>query len=205
MFVRRSISARRWVLGTLSLVRCHTATGYLLFWCTLVPTHFIVSVCCPWPCVQTGIPVLGVVENMSGLRQPLPSFKFFSPSGTDITSAVLQAAAAAAAAADADAGSGSSAEPGSRGSGSPGEVMAETAVFHVSGGGAAGMAADMQVPYLGSVPLDSALSRAGEEGRSVFDSAGSANSSSGPALQAIINKLLVATGGQQSVAANGTK
>ncbi|KAL4858294.1 Cytosolic Fe-S cluster assembly factor [Chlorella vulgaris] len=156
-------------------------------------------------CKKTGIPVLGVVENMSGLRQPLTSFKVFSPSGTDITSAVLQAAAAAAADADADAGSGSSAEPGSRGSGSPGEVMAETAVFHVSGGGAAGMAADMQVPYLGSVPLDSALSRAGEEGRSVFDSAGSANSSSGPALQAIINKLLVATGGQQSVAANGTK
>jgi hypothetical protein len=34
--------------------------------------------------------VLGVVENMSGLRQPLPAFRFLSASGKDITEAVLQ-------------------------------------------------------------------------------------------------------------------
>ena len=45
---------------------------------------------------QTGIPVLGVVENMSGLRQPLAAFKFYGPDGADISEAVLAAAAAAA-------------------------------------------------------------------------------------------------------------
>ena len=48
------------------------------------------------------------------------------------------------------------------------DVVAATDVFHVSGGGAAAMAADMGVPFLGRVPLDAALSRAGEEGRSAF-------------------------------------
>ena len=57
---------------------------------------------CPWPPAapcpgpQTGIPVLGVVENMSGLRQPLSAFKFYSPTGDDITAAVLASASAAA-------------------------------------------------------------------------------------------------------------
>ena len=46
--------------------------------------------------------------------------------------------------------------------------MASTDVFHPSGGGAEAMAADMGVPFLGRVPLDAALSRAAEEGRSAF-------------------------------------
>jgi hypothetical protein len=133
------------------------------------------------PLTQTGIPVLGVVENMSGLRQPLSSFKFYAPGGQDITPAVLSAASAAAAA-----------MPGGGGD-AGGEVVAETAVFHASGGGATAMAADMGVPFLGAVPLDAALSRAGEEGRSVFEAAGA--SSAAPALQAVIDKLLAATGG----------
>ena len=49
--------------------------------------------------------------------------------------------------------------------------MASTDVFHPSGGGAAAMAADMGVPFLGRVPLDAALSRAAEEGRSAFAAA----------------------------------
>ncbi len=57
-----------------------------------------------------------------------------------------------------------------------------------------------QVPFLGSVPLDPALSRAGEEGRSVFDSAAGSSGSSAPALQAIIDKLLAATGGSNGPA-----
>ena len=40
--------------------------------------------------LQTGIPVLGVVENMSGLRQALPAFRFLTPAGKDITEALLQ-------------------------------------------------------------------------------------------------------------------
>ena len=119
---------------------------------------------------------------MSGLRQPLPSFKFYGPSGEDITAAVL---AAAAAAVGGRGGGGGGATPGQASS-----IVAETPVFHASGGGAARMAADMGVPFLGAVPLDGALSRAGEEGRSVFEAA--AGSSSAPALQAVIDKLLAA-------------
>ncbi|KAL4457368.1 hypothetical protein ABPG75_012233 [Micractinium tetrahymenae] len=146
-------------------------------------------------CKKTGIPVLGVVENMSGLRQPLSSFKFYGPAGEDITAAVLAAVAAAAGSSGGGSGGG-----GANGGGEPGpagaaaaaasSIMAETPVFHASGGGAARMAADMGVPFLGAVPLDGALSRAGEEGRSVFEAA--AGSSSAPALQAVIDKLLVA-------------
>ncbi len=51
------------------------------------------------------------------------------------------------------------------------DVVASTDVFHPSGGGAAAMAADMGVPFLGRVPLDAALSRAAEEGRSAFTAA----------------------------------
>ncbi len=44
--------------------------------------------------MQVGIPVLGVVENMSGLSQQLHKFKFFttSPDGAqqDVTQQVLQ-------------------------------------------------------------------------------------------------------------------
>jgi hypothetical protein len=87
--------------------------------------------------LQTGIHVLGVVENMSGLRQPMSSFQFFGPGGEDITTAVLAAAGAVA-------GAGSSGSGGDGSSSSSG-IWAETSVFHASGGGAQAMAADMQV------------------------------------------------------------
>lgn len=76
------------------------------------------------------------------------------------------------------------------------------------------MAESMGVPFLGKVPLDPALSRAAEEGRSVFEDApnipqqqdGSAPSglqqvamaASAPALQAIIDQLLTAFGSPQA-------
>lgn len=44
--------------------------------------------------VQVGIPVLGVVENMSGLSQQVQHFKFFKPSSDgsqqDVTEQVLK-------------------------------------------------------------------------------------------------------------------
>ena len=122
--------------------------------------------------LQTGILVLGVVENMSGLRQPLPAFKFYGPAGEDITAAVLEAAGAAA------------------GGGDSAGITAETEVFHTSGGGAAGMAADMGVPFLGRVPMDGELSRAAEEGRSVFE--GGRAAACTPALRRIIDGLMAA-------------
>ena len=48
----------------------------------------------PFAALQVGIPILGVVENMSGLRQQLHEFKFFSTdsagSQQDVTQQVLR-------------------------------------------------------------------------------------------------------------------
>ena len=70
------------------------------------------------------------------------------------------------------------------------DVIAATDVFHASGGGAAGMAADMGVPFLGRVPLDAALSRAGEEVSIVMDSS--------PRAEVVVDKRLLLS--QASVA-----
>ncbi|GAB4823469.1 hypothetical protein N2152v2_010515 [Parachlorella kessleri] len=119
---------------------------------------------------------------------------------------VVLPAAAANVAQLADAANGTSVAAG------PGAVSAVTEVFHASGGGAERMAQDMGVPFLGRVPLDPALSRAAEEGRSVFDDPQQAQQNGGkaqagqvvpgraavaasaPALQAIIGQLLAAFG-----------
>jgi hypothetical protein len=60
------------------------------------------------------------------------------------------------------------------------DVIVSTDVFHPSGGGAAAMAADMGVPFLGRIPLDAALSRAGEEGRSAFAEATPSSNTGAP-------------------------
>lgn len=107
--------------------------------CTPAPCHAALPLLtrgAPLPLLQTGIPVLGVVENMSGLRVPLSAFRFYGPAGEDVTEAVLAAAGAAAAGPGGGDGGASSSGAG---------IVAETCVFHASGGGAARMAADMQV------------------------------------------------------------
>jgi hypothetical protein len=95
-------------------------------------------------CKKTGLPVLGVVENMSGLQTPLRNLTFKDKMGQDVTSEVLEALS-----------------PELQ------EATACCAVFAASQGGAAAMATDMGVPFLGRVPLDPELSKAAEEGLSV--------------------------------------
>jgi Mrp family chromosome partitioning ATPase len=146
-------------------------------------------------CKKTNIPVLGVVENMSGLRQPLETMVLKDSQGNDVTRKVLEALQSA--------GIGST--DGTSGTSS--SIIAETEVFWAPSGGAEAMSKELNVPFLGRVPLDAALSRAAEEGRSLFDpvvngeekeSNGSSDSSSvlsasvGP-LQAVIDKLIAAT------------
>lgn len=41
--------------------------------------------------LQVGLPVLGVVENMSGLTQPVGNLTFRDASGANVTASVLQA------------------------------------------------------------------------------------------------------------------
>jgi Mrp family chromosome partitioning ATPase len=146
-------------------------------------------------CKKTNIPVLGVVENMSGLRQPLETMKLKDARGNDVTDLVLAAI--------------QSAGIGSTNSGS-GYIIAETEVFWAPSGGAETMAKELSVPFLGKIPLDAALSRAAEEGRSLFepgaavgegeacvksnggDSSSVLSASVGP-LHAVIDKLIAAT------------
>lgn len=123
-------------------------------------------------CKKVGIPVLGVVENMSGLRQPVTGLKFTKTSDTgdvsDVTESTLNYIKANAP-----------------------ELLSLvvcTEVFDSSGGGAAKMCAEMDVPFLGKVPMDPQLCRAAEEGRSCFtDQKCSVSASS---LKRIIEKLL---------------
>lgn len=96
---------------------------------------------------QVGLNILGVVENMSGLRQPLASMRFVSQAAgdsapRDVTHELLALLK----------GSALNVE----------DIVAQSDVFKPTKGGAEHMAADMDVPFLGRVPLDPALSLAGQ-------------------------------------------
>lgn len=123
-------------------------------------------------CKKVGIPVLGVVENMSGLLQPLSNLKFknIKDDGKeeDVTQSVLEELRQHV--------------PHLQ------SLYAFSEVFYALGGGAEKMAKDMKVPFLGRVPLDPELSRAAEEGRSCFTDASCG--SSAPFLNRIIEKIL---------------
>lgn len=95
-------------------------------------------------CRKTSLPVLGVVENMSGLSTPLSNMKFVSRSGQDVSEAVLKHF--------------------------PEELrdcLATCDVFSPSKGGAERMAKSMEVPFLGRVPLDPEIGRVAEQGGSI--------------------------------------
>lgn len=102
--------------------------------------------------VQVGLNILGVVENMSGLQQPLASMRFMAqPGGGKAPRDVTQQVLALLQGSDLDVES----------------IVAQSDVFKPTKGGAEAMAADMAIPFLGRVPLDPALSLAG--GRELFD------------------------------------
>jgi len=95
-------------------------------------------------CAKQSLRVLGVVENMAPLTLPLHQLRFFesgAPGAADVTDATLAALPAAL-----------------RG------VHAAVDVFPSAEGGAEAMAADFGVPFLGQVPLDSAITAASEAG-----------------------------------------
>lgn len=89
------------------------------------------------------------------------------------------------------------------------DCVAQTEVFCATKGGAKQMAKEMEVPFLGRVPLDPLLSRAAEEGKSAFaESQGRKFMPSLLALQAIIAEVLKLTEGKSngvSTAQNGSQ
>jgi len=129
-------------------------------------------------CKTVGIEVLGVVENMSRLYQPLTDAKFVRPSGTgehiDVTEWALQYISERA--------------PDLLG------LMACSEVFDCSGGGASKMCQEMGVPFLGKVPLDPQLCKAAEQGRSCFEDQNCLVSAR--ALKSIIENLIPKIVGQ---------
>ncbi|CAN8270290.1 unnamed protein product [Cochlearia groenlandica] len=122
-------------------------------------------------CKKVGVPVLGVVENMSGLSQPLKDVKFMnmvSGSSIDVTQEVISCLKENA--------------PELM------DVFACSEVFDSSGGGAERMCREMGVAFLGKVPLDPQLCKAAEQGKSCFE--GNKCVASAPALKSIIQKVV---------------
>lgn len=123
-------------------------------------------------CKKVGVKVLGVVENMSSLWQPLLDMKFLKTTDageqTDVTEWVAEYIREKA----------------------PELLSLITCseVFDSSGGGAAKMCREMDVPFLGKVPLDPQLCKAAEEGRSCFGDQKCGVSAS--ALKKIIERLI---------------
>ncbi|KAJ0251272.1 hypothetical protein HA466_0136200 [Hirschfeldia incana] len=125
-------------------------------------------------CRMSNVPVLGVVENMSGLSQPLSEFKFMklmkdTGSSVDVTQDMISCIRENAPELLDD-------------------VFACSQVFESSGGGAERMCKEMGVPFLGKVPLDPQLGRAAERGKSCFEA--DKCSVSAPALKRIIEKVV---------------
>ncbi|XP_043703745.1 cytosolic Fe-S cluster assembly factor NBP35-like [Telopea speciosissima] len=132
-------------------------------------------------CKKVGVPVLGVVENMSGLQQPLTDFRFMKVTEigeeTDVTEWALQYMREKA--------------PEML------DLVVRGEVFDSSKGGAAKMCMEMDVPFLGMVPMDPQLCKAAEEGRSCF--ADKKCVASAPALKRIIQNLVATWAVETSV------
>ncbi|KAL7539948.1 hypothetical protein ACHAXR_009747 [Thalassiosira sp. AJA248-18] len=132
-------------------------------------------------CKKTSVPVLGIVENMSGLQVRVSDLSFFredsnesgdgaSSSSTDCTSDVLSLLREKCP-----------------------EVLsmiAATDVFPASGVGPKGMAEKFSVPYLGKLPLDTNLLKSCENGTSFVDKYPSSPAAS--PLNSIVDKLILA-------------
>lgn len=135
-------------------------------------------------CKKVGVKVLGVVENMSGLSQPISNLKFMKITDNgemkDVTEWISEYMKEKA--------------PEML------NLIACSEVFDSSGGGALKMCNEMAVPFLGKVPLDPQLCKAAEEGRSCFADKDCVVSA--PALQKIIDKLME-TSGLSMTASNG--
>ena len=123
-------------------------------------------------CKKVGVKVLGVVENMSGLSQPVMDFKFMRMTETgehiDVSGWVREYFREKA--------------PELQ------DLIACSEVFDCSSGGAEKMCREMGVPFLGKVPLDPQLCKAAEEGRSCFID--QKCGASAPALKIIIEKMI---------------
>ena len=122
-------------------------------------------------CEKTGVKVLGVVENMSGSDLRLGEVTFSLDDGTEDVTALVREALDAK-------GIDSS------------RLTIDCPVFAATRGGAEHMCKEKGIPFLGKVPIDTGIGRAGEDGDSVFGDASMATGKSKAALRAVIRKLV---------------
>lgn len=121
-------------------------------------------------CKKTDVPVLGIVENMSGLQVKVSDLQFRRDDASDCTDDVIALLREKCP-----------------------EVLSMTAstdVFATSGLGPKGMAERFKCPYLGKLPLDKNLLKACEEGSSFVE-----NYPESPAaspLNKIVDSLILA-------------
>ena len=122
-------------------------------------------------CKKTGLPVVGIVENMAGFSAPVSELKFTdAATGADTTAAALAAVTEKC----------------------PEllkmKIFAD--VFPAAGGGPRAMAETFGAPFLGSIPLDPALLRACDAGKSYLEE--HPEGAAAPALKAVVAAITAA-------------
>lgn len=117
-------------------------------------------------CKKTGIPVLGVIENMSGFVVPANGLQYTDAHGHCITSQVQELIREKF---------GDS-------------VQAKGELLFAQANGSENMSVAYGVPFLGKIPMDLEMSKAAEQGTSVFDSSG--HSPGAQSLSSIVDKLI---------------
>eukprot|EP00889_Picochlorum_renovo_P003247 jgi/Picre1/30277/NNA_005641.t1 len=117
-------------------------------------------------CKKTGVPILGVVENMSGFTVPVASLSFVDQDGHDVSSKIREAL----------------------GSINAGDIRANGELLFAKDGAAEKMSHEFGVPFLGKIPMDLEMSKAAEQGVSIFDTAKA--SPSALSLTRIVDKIV---------------
>ena len=126
-------------------------------------------------CAKQSLRVLGVVENMAPLRLPIDQLQFYDGDNNDVTETTLATLRAHCP---------QLLHASQRNNGSAAAPLVGIDVFPSAEGGAEGMAKEFNVPFLGRVPLDPAITTASEMGGACVNS---------EALTVVARNLLEAT------------
>lgn len=117
-------------------------------------------------CKKTGIPVLGVIENMSGFVVSADNLEYVDANGRSITTEIKNLIRDKFG----------------------GAVQVKGELLFSEPNGTEEMSATYGVPFLGKIPMDLEMSKASEQGTSVFDAA--RQSPSAQSLSSIVDVLL---------------
>lgn len=120
-------------------------------------------------CKKVGLRVIGVVENMSDLQCPISDIAFLEDD-VDVTQKVIEALRAARL--------------------NPDRLFGRIEILDATKGGGMALAKQMNVPFLGSIPMDPKLSQAAEQGKSILDPETKKKSPGAKAFENIVKSVL---------------